>query len=805
MGKKKTYSSDLFDMLDKKRNSDLKGKKSKKKKRSSKRNSKMKSIGKRKTKSNLKDYGEGTLRKIQSTPGLMHHAREHSASSADENTNEEDLSENGSPNGSVESDSSIKKSLSSISDTCGNIKLKDSLELPDVVYNFLCINNSRLMMRTKFCDVINRQDYEKQRSVVNEIKKIQEENSKLQENELELWCEYKREVEGWEQKSAEVEAVTKSVNQTIASLSDTLSSQLQTSEDKCRKHLKMYNKIIDNLEDTTNVRYVIRGDTKDYKNELELLKKENKELANRIKEREKRVSELKKLQAEKKESLEKLKAMQESIEELERQLNCCDEEEEEEIEEKEILELTDFTNWRCCKKIAEAKIGKIEEDRFLYYWEQSKEDEDTSTIIFNPVDTDEQKPNVPPSVKAATSTRLVERLAYDKYTDLNFIKSFLISFRNFMSPIDLLEKLSLRYLITGDWDPDVIRPEDEIKVALNSQDVIRLRVLTVLKLWIESYWYDFNDEALVYLVQELLDQDSLGRKNHVVIDNLRSKIETKLLEPVNIPTTEMEDPVNTNRVFFAFEEANLVEPNGKTFLDFEPDLLAQQLSLLELTLYKKIKPEEFFSQAWNKKNKYITSPNIINLIHLFNKMSEWVCGELVFTSDIWQRIEKMKRFIEIADYCHKYYNFNGALEIVAGLSNSSVHRLKRTWQGLDPEYIETLNELKELMDVNYSKFRKEISSVPPPKIPYLGVFLTDLTFMDDGTPSHVDGLINFNKGRMIAEKIREIAQYQNSVYKFEENVEYKNYLFSILTYDEEEIYQQSLKVEGKKLNKFFGN
>lgn len=50
---------------------------------------------------------------------------------------------------------------------------------------------------------------------------------------------------------------------------------------------------------------------------------------------------------------------------------------------------------------------------------------------------------------------------------------------------------------------------------------------------------------------------------------------------------------------------------------------------------------------------------------------------------------------------------------------------------------------------------------------YLGMYLTDLTFIEDGHPDLTpNGLINFMKRRQIALVIREIQQFQNDAYNF---------------------------------------
>lgn len=90
------------------------------------------------------------------------------------------------------------------------------------------------------------------------------------------------------------------------------------------------------------------------------------------------------------------------------------------------------------------------------------------------------------------------------------------------------------------------------------------------------------------------------------------------------------------------------------------------------------------------------------MIHTFNRISNWVAAEVVMTADFNQRCSKVRKFILTAmvfflpalpstfkltlallsQECYKLNNFNGALAVIAGLNNSSVHRLRRTWEVL---------------------------------------------------------------------------------------------------------------------------
>ena len=53
-------------------------------------------------------------------------------------------------------------------------------------------------------------------------------------------------------------------------------------------------------------------------------------------------------------------------------------------------------------------------------------------------------------------------------------------------------------------------------------------------------------------------------------------------------------------------------------------------------------------------------------------------------------------------------------------------------------------------DGRYRNLRDSLHRTDPPCIPYLGMYLSDLTFIEEGTPNFTDnGLLNFAKMRMV--------------------------------------------------------
>lgn len=83
-----------------------------------------------------------------------------------------------------------------------------------------------------------------------------------------------------------------------------------------------------------------------------------------------------------------------------------------------------------------------------------------------------------------------------------------------------------------------------------------------------------------------------------------------------------------------------------------------------------------------------------------------------------------------------------------------------------------------------------------------GVYLTDLTFIEDGIPSIIKktNLINFAKRAKTAEVIRDIQQYQAVGYSLQPVPELQDYIISNMQAagDVHEMYDKSLQVEPRE-------
>jgi hypothetical protein len=257
------------------------------------------------------------------------------------------------------------------------------------------------------------------------------------------------------------------------------------------------------------------------------------------------------------------------------------------------------------------------------------------------------------------------------------------------------------------------------------------------------------------------------------------------------------------------EDANIpvVGTVKRSLVEFDPVEVAQQLTLMENELFQAIQPWEFLNQGWLKADKEERSPNLLKMIRFSNTVSSWISTEILSEENIRKRVNLLDVAIGIAVAVRKLNNFNGLMEILAGLSNSGVGRLRKTWEmlgQLKKRRIVELEELRALVstDDNFKIYRECFAKSVPPKIQYLGGVLTDMVFVEDGNPTRLEttGDINWTKCERVFEVLQPIRLAQQERYSFPVNPAVIDYILDSNKMTDSEAYKRSLVLEPRDPN-----
>ncbi|NXB24944.1 RGRF1 factor, partial [Rhagologus leucostigma] len=318
------------------------------------------------------------------------------------------------------------------------------------------------------------------------------------------------------------------------------------------------------------------------------------------------------------------------------------------------------------------------------------------------------------------------------------------------------------------------------------------RVLNVLRHWVSKHSQDFEtNEELKFRV--------IGFLEEVIHDPELLTQERKAAANI-IRTLTQEDP-GDNQIMLE-EIVQMAEGvKAEPFENHSALEIAEQLTLLDHLVFKKIPYEEFFGQGWMKLEKNERTPYIMKNTKHFNDVSNLIASEIIRNEEINARVSAIEKWVAVADICRCLHNYNAVLEITSSLNRSAIFRLKKTWLKVSKQTKALIDKLQKLVssEGRFKNLREALKNCDPPCVPYLGMYLTDLAFIEEGTPNYTeDGLVNFSKMRMISHIIREIRQFQQTSYKIEHQPKVTQYLLDqSFVMDEETLYEASLRIEPK--------
>lgn len=360
-------------------------------------------------------------------------------------------------------------------------------------------------------------------------------------------------------------------------------------------------------------------------------------------------------------------------------------------------------------------------------------------------------------LRAGTLNQIVREITSPKEVagDIRVLtRACLLTYWSFTTLERLLQKLMDRFMI----EPTPAGADPAVTTVVTKEEVtqIRLRVLNILKQWLNDYSYDFTDKVMQMVNSFVRNRISPINKTWASsLEDLRSTRKPFQPNPELCP-----DPKVNPR--------NICSPT-LTWQDLEEEEIARQLSLLDFADYSAIRPIELLGLAWSKPSKRHRSPNVLRVTVRFNFLAGWAAKQIMDEPRLRDRARVMSKIMKLILCLAKLNNFTSAFALIAALGEASIARLRATLAEVSAPLVQQFESIKKTLSQqnNFKEYRDHLKIADPPCVPYLGVYQSDLTFMDQGNKDFLpNGQINFNKSLMVSRVISEIMLYQQKGYNF---------------------------------------
>uniref|UniRef100_A0A2K6M0E2 Ras-GEF domain-containing protein n=1 Tax=Rhinopithecus bieti TaxID=61621 RepID=A0A2K6M0E2_RHIBE len=208
---------------------------------------------------------------------------------------------------------------------------------------------------------------------------------------------------------------------------------------------------------------------------------------------------------------------------------------------------------------------------------------------------------------------------------------------------------------------------------------------------------------------------------------------------------------------------------------FPPRLLAEQLTLMDVELFKKVELCDCLAKEGNEH----VAPTVHATIAHFNRLTNCITTSCLGNHGMraWDRARVVEHWIKVARECLSLNSFSSVHAIVSALCSKPIYRLHETWAAVSSKSTKHLKQLckkdtavKRDLLIKAGSFKVATQERNPQRaqmrlrrqkkgvVPFLEDFLTELHRLDTAIPDDLDG--NTNKRRKEVRVLQEMQLLQ---------------------------------------------
>lgn len=387
----------------------------------------------------------------------------------------------------------------------------------------------------------------------------------------------------------------------------------------------------------------------------------------------------------------------------------------------------------------------------------------TETIVFRP-----HEDFAFPAIAFGTLSEICAHMAHPDYCNMGFAAAMLLSHHYFTSSAALLDGLLARFR--------------EFHQSPDDQRVVQVRVWRCIMMWTRDYAHEFTGNkplmaGLASLAKTMRKLPGM-RFPYKLLKARLSELEADGKRRSRKVSTSMESPsgvaARQQRRSIALLSSRAVADEAMSVgvIDWQAlgaQVFAQHLAWLHQQLFCKVTTSDLFELRLGAGGRGKQGAPIAVLTEQFNKLSSWVACEAVKPYVRVYRADVLSRFIDLAQQLLGLSDYHGALAVVSGLTMSPVQRMKASWALVPPSQLAAFSRLKTVLSgrAAFSTMRARLARTNDPTVPYIGMYLADITFFCEGNPDR-EGVVNVFKYEAVASVVLQLLRYQAPTrrYKF---------------------------------------
>ena len=199
--------------------------------------------------------------------------------------------------------------------------------------------------------------------------------------------------------------------------------------------------------------------------------------------------------------------------------------------------------------------------------------------------------------------------------------------------------------------------------------------------------------------------------------------------------------------------------NGKKvryfyIFNFKKEVIAQYLTCESYQILSDIPETELYNKNFARKDKDIRAPHIKKIFDRYEKLTYFIIEDICSYDNISERVDSIEKWIRIAGVCQELKNYNDLIMLNTLFCHYLLQKnLKKTWAKLSKKSINYLDRINKFCSGAqcYKIIRNEIFKCKGPYVPYIGILLKQLTYIEekkyiiDNNNINIDKLVELNK------------------------------------------------------------